>query len=109
MSHKFEPLEETSGVIDWASHSVLFPAFLWIFWEPLRKEELTLSYIFLYLGKTFWPPLFCSAFSPHSSALLVLYLPCVSSLSFSTVLNTQLLKWLYFRSVYIDMVSIQLC
>lgn len=77
MSYVFEPLEMVSGVTDWASHSIPFPAFLWILWESLSREELTLSAI-LYLDKHILAafPLQCLSSLPYC------FIGSVSSLCF---------------------------
>lgn len=52
-SHVFEPLENVSRIIDWASaHTVPLPAVLWLIWVSLSKDELTLWAGFLYTDHT---------------------------------------------------------
>lgn len=99
MSHGFEPLEKASVGTDWGSHSIPFPSFLPILWEFLRKEELTHSAVFCSpLGKG--EPLLCSAFSPYCSALLVLYLPFVSFLSFHSTQDQTSKVIIFQTSIY---------
>lgn len=82
MSHGFEPLEKASVGTDWGISQYSLSIFLT---DSMRvfKERGTnsLSCVFSSpLGRG--EPLLCIAFSPNCSALLVLYLPFVSFLSF---------------------------